>query len=267
MKIPGVHDDLARAPLLVAETGSTLGRPMVLLAETSSTNDLATIAAREGAPHGATWVAEQQTRGRGRRGHSWFSPPGEGLLFSVLLRVQCAPARIPPLALVAGLAVRDAVAAASGAPTEIKWPNDVLVAGRKLAGVLVEAVTIGSRVEAVVVGIGINVHTRTFPAEIAGIATSVAQVSAATSPFLDRASLLANVLSVLDREVHVAVGRGLGLLRRRLEQADALRGHRVRSDSGDEGLAAGIDDDGRLLVRRDDGMLIRWSTGEVHLVR
>jgi BirA family transcriptional regulator, biotin operon repressor / biotin---[acetyl-CoA-carboxylase] ligase len=275
MKIQGVHADLARAPDLVAETGSTLGRPMVLLAETSSTNDLAATAAREGAPHGATWVAEQQTRGRGRRGHSWFSPAGEGLLFSVLLRVPCAPARIPPIALVAGLAVRDAVAAASGASVavdsrqriEIKWPNDVLVGGRKLAGVLVEAVTMGSRVEAVVVGIGINVHTRAFPDEIAGIAASVALVSSPSSPPPDRASLLVDVLSALDRDVHVVVGRGLGLLRGRLEQVDALRGHRVRSDRGEEGLASGIDDDGRLLVRRDDGTLTHWSAGEVHLVR
>jgi BirA family biotin operon repressor/biotin-[acetyl-CoA-carboxylase] ligase len=274
MKIQGVHADLARAPDLVAETGSTLGRPMVLLAETSSTNDLAAMAAREGAPHGATWVAEQQTRGRGRRGHSWLSPAGEGLLFSVLLRVPCAPARIPPIALASGLAVRDAVAAASGASAvdgrqriEIKWPNDVLVGGRKLAGVLVEAVTMGSRVEAVVVGIGINVHTRTFPDEIADIATSVALVSSASSPPPDRASLLVNVLSALDRDVHVVVGRGLGLLRGRLEQVDALRGHRVRSDRGEEGLASGIDDDGHLLVRRDDGTLTHWSAGEVHLVR
>jgi BirA family biotin operon repressor/biotin-[acetyl-CoA-carboxylase] ligase len=267
MKIHGVHDDLARAAELVAGAGCTLGRPMVLLAETSSTNDLATSAAREGAPHGATWVAEQQTRGRGRRGHAWFSPPGQGLLFSVLLRVPCSPARIPPLALVAGLAVRDSVAAASGAAIQIKWPNDVLFGGRKVAGVLVEAVTIGSRVEAVVVGVGINVHTRAFPAEIADIATSVALVSRASSAPPDRASILANVLTVLDREVHVVVGRGLGLLRRRLDQADALRGHRVRSDNGDEGLAAGIDEDGRLLVRRDDGILTRWSAGEVHLVR
>jgi BirA family transcriptional regulator, biotin operon repressor / biotin---[acetyl-CoA-carboxylase] ligase len=267
MSLPAVHADLACAPDLVAETGSSLGRPMVVLAETSSTNDLAARAAREGAPHGATWVADQQTSGRGRRGHSWLSPAGEGLLFSVLLRVACAPARIPPIALVAGLAVRDAIAAASGATIGIKWPNDVLVDGRKAAGVLVEAVTVGSRVEAVVIGIGINVHTRSFPDEIAHIATSVALASSPASPPPDRASILANVLAALDREVHVVVGRGLGLLRGRLEQADVLRGHRVRSDGGDEGIASGIDDEGRLLVRRDDGVLTRWSAGEVHLVR
>ena len=267
MKIPGVNADLTEAPGLVAALGCGLGRPMILLAETSSTNDVATRAARDGAPHGATWVAEQQTRGRGRRGHAWLSPPGEGLLFSVLLRVACVPARIPPIALVAGLAVRDAVAAASGASIAIKWPNDVLASGRKVAGVLVEAVTVGSRVEAIVIGIGINVHTRAFPAEIADTATSIARVASPGSAPLDRAAILAGVLAGLDRDVHVVVGRGLGLLRGRLEQADALRDHRVRSDGGEEGMASGIDEDGRLLVRRDDGILTRWSAGEVHLVR
>jgi BirA family biotin operon repressor/biotin-[acetyl-CoA-carboxylase] ligase len=267
MRIPGVNEDLMRAPDLVAASGSALGRPMVFRAETSSTNDLASRAAREGAPHGATWVAEQQTAGRGRRGHAWLSSAGENLLFSVLVRVPCAPARIPPIALVAGLAVRDAVAGASGAEAVIKWPNDVLVDSRKVAGVLVEAITIGSRVEAIVVGIGINVHTRSFPDEIASIATSVALVATPGAPPPDRASILANVLGQLDRDVHVVVGRGLGLLRGRLEQHDALRGHRVRSDTGEEGVASGIDDDGRLLVRRDDGVLTRWGAGEVHLVR
>jgi len=262
---PGVQADLARAPDVVAAHGGTLGQPMTFLASTTSTSDLAKQAAREGAPHGATWVAEEQTAGRGRRGHSWFCPPGEGLLFSVLLRLPCLPARVPPIALVAGLAVRDAVAAAApAARVVVKWPNDVLVEGRKLAGVLVEAVTVGSRVEAVIIGIGINVHTRAFPDDIADRATSVA-IAAASPP--DRAVLLALVLAGLERDVPVVIARGLGLLHGRLEAADALRGRRVKNDSGDEGVGAGIDDDGRLLVRRDDGVLTRWGAGEVHLLR
>ena len=261
----GVQADLAHAPDVAAAVGGTLGRPMTLLARTESTSDLAKQAARDGAPHGATWVAEEQTAGRGRRGHSWFCPPGEGLLFSVLMRLPCLPARVPPVALVAGLAVRDAVArAAPGAPVVVKWPNDVLVEGRKLAGVLVEAVTVGSRVEAVIVGIGINVHTRAFPDDLTDRATSVALIGSSPP---DRATLLGDVLAGLDRDVHVVIARGLGLLHARLEAADALRGRRVKNDSGVEGIGAGIDDDGRLLVRRDDGVLARWSAGEVHLVR
>jgi BirA family biotin operon repressor/biotin-[acetyl-CoA-carboxylase] ligase len=168
------------------------------------------------------------------------------------------------VALVAGLAVRDAVArAAPRADVRIKWPNDVMVDGRKVAGVLVEAVTRGARVEAVVVGIGINVHTRIFPADLEDRATSVARVSE-TPP--DRAVLLADVLAGLDRDLHVVGGRGLGLIRARLIAADALDGRAVRSDGGDEGTACGIDDDGRLLVRRPSGALVRWSAGEVHLI-
>jgi len=259
--------DLDRAEALIQARGSLVGRPLVRLATTTSTNDEAHRAARAGAPHGAAWVAEQQTAGRGRRGRVWVSPPGEGLLFSVLLRMGCAPAKLPPVALLAGLAVRDAVArAAPGAPVSIKWPNDVLMHDRKLAGVLVEASTSGSRVEAVVVGIGINVHTRSFPTDIASRATSVALAAAAGTP-PDRAELLADVLASLDRDLHVVVGHGLGLLRDRLEAADALRGRRVKSESGAEGIACGIDDEGRLVVRDDAGVLDRWMAGEVNLVR
>jgi BirA family transcriptional regulator, biotin operon repressor / biotin---[acetyl-CoA-carboxylase] ligase len=269
----GVNEDMARAPDLVAASGSALGHPMHLLATTTSTNDLAKTAARDGAPHGSTWVAEAQTAGRGRRGHTWVCAPGEGLLFSVLVRVSCMPARIAPAALAVGLAVRDAVAAAApAAPVGIKWPNDVFVADRKVAGVLVEAVTIGSRIDAVIVGVGINVHTRVFPEAIADRATSVALVSAAPP---DRASILADVLGRIDHDLHLVLGLGLGLVLGRLAAADVLKGRPVRRDLGEgsdasdpssQGVATGIDEDGRLMVRREDGALTRWNAGEVHLL-
>jgi BirA family biotin operon repressor/biotin-[acetyl-CoA-carboxylase] ligase len=261
--------DLARAAELIAARGGELGRPLHILAETTSTNDEAKRAAKEGAPHGATWVAEAQTAGRGRQGRTWVSPRGENLLFSVLARVACTPARLPPLALVAGLAARDAIArAAPEADVRIKWPNDVVVgpSRRKVAGVLVEAAISGGKVDAIVVGIGINVHTRDFPEDIASRASSVALI-ASRPP--DRAEILADAIAALDRDLALAAARGLGLLHARLTAADALRGARVRSESGagfDEGIAEGIDVDGRLLVRRDDGVLTRWAAGEVHLV-
>lgn len=259
--------DLERALALVEARGSVLGRPLVRLDSTTSTNDEAHSAARAGAPHGATWVAEEQTAGRGRRGRAWTSSRGENLLFSVLLRLSCAPRSLPPIALLAGLAVRDAVSrAAPKVHIAIKWPNDVVVDGRKLAGILVEATTLGNRVDAVVVGIGINVHTRSFPDPIADRATSVALV-AAGGPAPDRAELLADVLAAFDRDLHVVVAHGLGLLRARVDAADSLRGSRVRSDHGLEGVACGIDDEGRLLVRYDGGEVARWMAGEVNLVR
>ncbi len=263
---PAVAPDLLRAPARVAERTCSLGRPMHLLASTPSTSDEAKRGAKEGAPHGATWVAEEQTSGRGRQGRTWTSPRGENLLFSVLLRVVCPPSRLPPLAIAAGLAVRDAIAsAAPDVAPGVKWPNDVLVDGRKIAGILVEAITAGTRVEAVVVGVGLNVHTRDFPPEIAGRATSIALASREAP---DRAELLADILCRLDHDAHVVLARGLGLLRARIDGADALRGRRVRSDGDDaaEGIASGIDDEGRLVVRRDDGVTERWSSGEVHLI-
>lgn len=262
----GIAPDLRDAAALVAERGCALGRPLSVLSSTTSTSDEAHRAAKEGAPHGATWVAEEQTAGRGRRGRTWISPPGEGLLFSVLVRLACAPTALPPIALLAGLAVHEAVTrAVPGVEVRCKWPNDVVVGGRKIAGVLVEAVTVGSRVEAVVIGVGINVHTRVFPADLSALATSVALVSPAAAP--DRATLLADTLASLDRDLHAVAARGLGLVRARLEAADALRGLAVRSDAGAEGIASGIDDGGRLLVRLRDGSVAHWTSGEVHLMR
>jgi BirA family biotin operon repressor/biotin-[acetyl-CoA-carboxylase] ligase len=112
-----------------------------------------------------------------------------------------------------------------------------------------------------VIGIGINVHTRDFPPEIAGLATSLALLGA---PALDRAEILADVLAALDRDLELVASRGLGLVHARLAALDALRGARVRGDLG-EGVAEGIDVEGRLVVRAGDGVLSRWSAGEVHL--
>jgi BirA family biotin operon repressor/biotin-[acetyl-CoA-carboxylase] ligase len=242
----------------------SLGAPLVSLASTTSTSDLAKLAAKEGAPHGATWVADVQTAGRGRQGRAWIAAPGEALLFSVILRVPCAPARLPPLSLVVGLAVRDAVArAAPEALVRIKWPNDVVVgeARLKVAGVLVEASLSGTSVEAIVVGVGVNVHTRAFPPELAAIATSIELAGGATT----RSALMSDILASLERDGPLAAARGIGPLHARLTAADALRGARVRSESG-EGIAEGIDTEGRLVVRTDDGTIARFTAGEVHLL-
>ncbi len=259
----GVGHDLVRAPEAIAERGITLGKPLELLDETSSTNDVARRAAKNGAPGGATWVAEVQTAGKGRQGRAWISPRGENLLFSVLVRLRCEPSRLPPLALVAGVAVRDAVArAAPAADVRLKWPNDVLIEGRKVAGVLLEATLAGKRVDGLVVGIGINVHTRVFDPAIASLATSVA-LHAGAPP--DRAEILADVLQGLDRDLELCAHRGLGLVHARLQAADALKDHAIRTDDGRHGVADGIDVDGRLRLRQQDGTLVRLAVGEVHL--
>ncbi|MBX3219475.1 MAG: biotin--[acetyl-CoA-carboxylase] ligase [Labilithrix sp.] len=268
-----VAADLAGVADLVRARGGRLGEPIHLLAETGSTNDDARAGARAGAPHGAVWIAESQTRGRGRQGRAWVSAPGESLLFSVLLRIPCAPSRVPPLSLVCGLAVRDAVARAlgerDGERALVKWPNDVVVrdrAGggwRKVAGVLVESALAGAKVEHVIVGIGVNVHTRDFPDDLAAIATSVAR-EASGPPH--RAELLADILDALGRDVEQVAHRGLGVVHARLSAHDALSGRAVEGVDGDlTGTACGIAPDGRLLVRRPDGVVTKVASGEVRV--
>jgi len=260
--------DLGRAAEVIAARGGELGRPLHLLDETSSTNDEAKRASRLGERHGATWVAESQTAGRGRQGRLWFSPRGENLLFSVLLRVDASAARLPLVSLVAGLAVAEVAAEACPRhDVRIKWPNDVVVLRpgmnppwKKLAGILVETSMTGDRVDAVVVGVGLNVHTRHFPEDLEEVATSIA-LEGGLSP--DRAELLADILARLDRDVAPVLARGLGLVHARISARDALLGRRVRSESG-EGVARGIDLEGRLVVDRD-GEPATWNAGEVHL--
>lgn len=233
---------------------------IIRLVETTSTNDEAKRGAKGGAAHLTVWTAESQTAGRGRQGRAWSSPRGENLLFSVLLRIACPPARVPLVALVAGLAVRDAVAKVlppgRSDDVKVKWPNDVLVSDKKLAGVLVESSIQGSRVDHVVVGIGVNVHTRNFPDELVPLATSISLEGGEC----DRDALLEAIVDNLDHDVEHVVHRGLGLVHARLERADYLRGRELE---GGLGVAEGIDDDGRLLVRKPDGALTRVSSGEV----
>ena len=236
---------------------------IIRLVETTSTNDEAKRGAKDGAAHLTVWTTESQTAGRGRQGRVWSSPRGENLLFSILLRIACPPARVPLVALVAGLAVRDAIAKLlpQRDDVKVKWPNDVVVGDKKIAGILVESSIQGAKVDHVVVGIGVNVHTRSFPPELADIATSLSLEGALEGAGdADRDALLVAIVQNLDHDVEHVVHRGLGLVHARLERADYLRGRDLADDLG---RAEGIDEDGRLLVRNAAGILVRLSSGEV----
>lgn len=257
-------EDWAGIEAMIASMGLRIGSPLSIVRETASTSDDAKSAARAGALHGSTWVAEEQSKGRGRQGRAWQSAAGENILVSVLLRTTVSPERVPPLSLVVGLAVRDAVEHATGADdVRVKWPNDVLIGDKKVAGILVETLLSGARVEAVIMGIGLNVHAQTFPDDLKSRATSMAR---ATGRPLSRSAVLADILKRLDHEAELVLHRGLGPFRARLEKADALFGMRVSRDDGISGVAQGIDDGGGLRVAQDNGAIAVWSSGEVHLV-
>ena len=254
--------DAGRFSRLASERGLALGTPVTSVAVAESTNDLALEAARAGAPHGATFVAEEQTRGRGRRGRVWSSPPGENLTFSTLLRPKLEPERASSLTLAVGLAVRGAVAARVSAEVGVKWPNDVVARGRKVAGILVESQLVSGRITALIVGIGLNVSMRELPPEIAEVATSLALLGASD---LDREQLLCDVLAELDRRVLAHETSGLPALLDELRAHDALLGHRVRVEAT-TGIARGIDASGALLIEDERGQVRPIVSGTVEVL-
>jgi BirA family biotin operon repressor/biotin-[acetyl-CoA-carboxylase] ligase len=254
--------DLEQFRALFAARPSELGGAISWTGSTASTNDDALAAAKAGAPHGAIFGAETQTRGRGRRGSAWLSPPSAGLWFSVLLRPELRAEVVSGLALAAGLAVRAAVAGRVAAAPLVKWPNDVLCEGRKLAGVLVESQVAGARVSHVVVGIGVNVTQAAFPEELAGIATSLTLLSASSS---ERESLLLDILAELAARLTSLTETGFAGLTAELNTHDALRGKRLRVEAH-EGEGAGIDGEGRLLLATASGRVEAISSGHVELV-
>ena len=241
-----------------------IGRAVEFHREIASTNDRARAALDEPGGEGLAVVADLQTAGRGRRGRSWTSPAGANLLFSVALRPSIAPRLAGLLGVAAALAVRDACASfAPDAGLAIRWPNDLVDRdGRKVAGLLVETALEGGELAEAVIGIGINVNwlPADMPAEIMGRGTSLLALAGAP---LDRVALLARVLDALDAELQ-ALERGQPPLAR-LRASSWLDGRQVDVDTGTEtitGRAAGIADDGSLLLDADVGRLA-LSVGEV----
>lgn len=224
-----------------------IGAPRVHHRVADSTNQRARELAARGAPHGTLVTAGEQTAGRGRQGRSWVAPAGSAVLMSLVVREL--DDRFPLLPLVAAVAVAEACESLAPVACRIKWPNDVWIEGRKVAGILVE----GRPAEGwAVLGIGVNVRADALPAELRSIATAVdADVEPALSAVLDS---LARWLG-RDGDDVLAAWR----------ERDALRGERVRWAEG-SGVAAGIDDSGSLLVETDAG-LVTLGAGEVHLLR
>jgi BirA family transcriptional regulator, biotin operon repressor / biotin---[acetyl-CoA-carboxylase] ligase len=224
-----------------------IGTPRIHHRITDSTSERAKELAAAGAPHGTLVTADEQTAGRGRQGRAWVAPPGSAVLMSLVLREL--DDRFPLVPLVAAVAVADACEALAPVRCAVKWPNDVWIERRKVAGILVE----GRPADGwAVLGIGVNVAPVEFPAELAEIATSLGLpdgVPLATGAVLQA---LADWLGKGGDEVVAA-----------LRARDALRGERVRWAEG-AGVAAGIDDSGSLLVDTDSGRLTLVA-GEVHL--
>jgi BirA family transcriptional regulator, biotin operon repressor / biotin---[acetyl-CoA-carboxylase] ligase len=235
-------------------TGGAAAPTIVRRGRVDSTQAIVFALAAEGAVDRTVVVADSQAAGRGRRGRTWQDEPGASLLASILLRPQLTPAQLPTLSLAAGVAVAEALAHAAGLEARLKWPNDVLVNGRKVAGILVESRGLAP---VVALGIGINITQRSFPADLAERATSV-HLAGGTC---DREALLSALLSALDLWRGRLEREGfVGVRERWRTLADTL-GRTVTVD-GVTGVAVDLDEDGALLLEVD-GRRQRVVAGEV----
>jgi BirA family biotin operon repressor/biotin-[acetyl-CoA-carboxylase] ligase len=236
----------------------------VALEVCDSTNDEAARLARAGARHGTIVTARAQRAGRGREGRAWASPLDAGLYLSAVVRPPLPLVDVPPMTLAIGIGLCDAVRAA-GAPAMLKWPNDALVHGKKLAGVLVESHSQGNRLESVIVGIGVNL-TGTPPPEVAATAITLEHATGAAivrDVFLD--SLLHHVEQWIDRYAACGLASIAPAWHARMAAGVAAR---ARVDGADIlGEVAGLDHDGALLLRDEHGHTHRVRSGDVEVLK
>lgn len=229
-----------------------------------STNSAAMQAAEAGAPEGTVFVAEEQTSGRGRGGHSWHSEPSAGIYCSAILRPTLAPADVLVISLAAGLAVSAAIREVTGLVPDLRWPNDVMLADKKVCGILTELNAEVTRVRYVVVGVGMNVNQARFDAELEPLATSLA---IDTGHNWSRGDLTVSLLKSLDREYRALTANPdaarADILRRFQENSSYASGMSVwvEENGGYEGVTAGLDNRGFLLVETDRGIRTVLSGG------
>jgi BirA family transcriptional regulator, biotin operon repressor / biotin---[acetyl-CoA-carboxylase] ligase len=250
----------------VAEPGSPLtsarfGQLAAVLPDCPSTQDIVRAAARSHAPEGFVVVTDHQTAGRGRRGRTWVDQPGQCVLFSLLLRPATAPDAVAPITLVAAIAVAEALAVNA----RIRWPNDVVVGGAKIAGVLAELELVEGRDPVVVLGVGINTNV---PPEALPETDRLAATSlmVETGVVTDRLGLLLRVVDRLQAAYREFEALGFAALFDRYAALDDLSGRVVTVLVGDEqvdGVAAGVDAAGRLCIRCEGGSQRMLDAGEV----
>ena len=263
LNVPDVlhADDL----MSLVPNNKIIGRDIRVFEETGSTNDVVEKLARDGVSEGVVVFAESQTKGRGRLGRKWISPARKGLWFSILLRPDLRPSAATQLTVAAATALVRAIRAHAGVDPQIKWPNDILLHGKKIAGVLTELSAELDRVKHLILGIGVDVNLASsdLPAEVRRIATSL---RIETGRAFRRADLAAAILGELDRDYARIRAGEFGAIADEWERQCATLGHQVSIDLGGRivrGRAESLDQDGALLLRTDHGRLERIIGGDV----
>ena len=244
--------------------GSVFGKRIYHFFKTDSTNRVALELGHAGEPEGAVVLAEEQTAGRGRAGRSWQSERAAGIYVTLLLRPKLSPVQAPLLTMMAGLSGHAAIQAHTGLTADLKWPNDLLVRGKKVGGILTEMHAEPSQVRFVIVGIGLNVNQEEFPGELGTTATSL---RIETGKIESRLEVLVRLLREFENEYNRFLREGPAGVTQKFEAVSSFaRGKRVRVTSGTAsyaGTSAGLGPEGLLMVERDDGQLVTVISGDV----
>lgn len=249
---------------MTAERSSGMGCQILRFEETDSTNIQARRLAEAGAEEGTTVLAESQYAGKGRLGRNWVSPSGTGIWMSLVLRPQIAPERASQLTLVAALAVANGIEDACGLKGQIKWPNDIVMSGKKICGILTEMSTEMMQIRYVIVGIGINVNVTEFPQEIAETASSLYLEA---GRLLNREEIIACIMKRMGEYYEQFLQTAdLSGIKEEYEDKLANLGRQVKvldPDGTYSGLCRGITEEGELLVEKADGTVRHVISGEV----
>ncbi len=244
--------------------GSLFGKHIYHFFKTDSTNRVAFELGHAGEPEGAMVLAEEQSAGRGRAGRTWHSERAAGIYLTLLLRPKLAPVQAPLLTMMAGLSAHTAVEAVTGLAVDLKWPNDLIIRGKKAGGILTEMHAEPGMVRFVVVGIGLNVNQERFPGELAGLATSLRQETGKTQ---SRMELLVRLLREFESDYNRFLREGIAGVIQRFEVVSSYaHGKKVRVTNGTEsyvGTTAGLGPEGLLQVEREDGRVVTVIAGDV----
>ncbi len=244
--------------------GSLFGKRIYHFFKTDSTSRVALELGHAGEPEGAVVIAEEQTAGRGRVGRAWHSERASGIYATLLLRPRLAPVQAPILTMMAGLSARAAIQTQTGLSVDLKWPNDLLINGKKAGGILTEMHAEPNAIRFVIIGMGLNVNQEKFPGELATIATSL---RAETGRQHSRLELLVQLLREFENDYNRFLREGpASIIERFTTVSSFAQGKRVRVTNGSEsftGITAGLGPEGLLQVKLDDGQVVTVIAGDV----
>lgn len=247
-----------------------MGREIIFFESIGSTNTAALELAEKGAPHGTVIIADRQAKGKGRLGRTWVSPPRSNIYMTIILRPELEPKDATLLTIMAAVSCAKGVMKSTGLKAEIKWPNDLMVSSKKLGGILTEMKSDPDGIVFAVIGIGINVNSKTkkdFPPDIRGIATSIREE---LGKIQSRTFIIAEILKELEHWYKVLLAEGRKPLFDEWKRLSSTLGRKVRVTAGREtfiGVAEDIDDEGMLILRLSSGVLKKISAGDVMMLR